>query len=131
MDEFHQIGARSAILYPVAGSGVAELKLRSKGTRLPGYFVPSTILRKIVGIILSASSGLCLGKEGPYIHIAAGIGSMVGDAFQLCRPQSELLYNAGAAAGFCVAFGAPISGLIFVLEELPYVLLTSIMIDKF
>ncbi|EED18131.1 chloride channel protein 3, 4, putative [Talaromyces stipitatus ATCC 10500] len=99
-------------------SGVAELKLRSKGIRLPNYFDLSTILCKIIGIIFSASSGLCLGKEGPYVHIAAGIGSIVGDLFHLCRSQCELLYKAGAAAGFSVAFGAPISGLIFVIEEL-------------
>ena len=122
IDSFHQAGTRPVVLYPVSGSGVAELKLRSKGIRLPKYFDISTISCKIIGIILSGSSGLCLGKEGPYIHIAAGIGNTVGDLFQLCGSQAELLYNAGAAAGFCVAFGAPISGLIFVLEELPYVL---------
>lgn len=131
MDNFYKIKTKSTILYPVSGSGVAELKLRSKGIQLPGYFDLYTTLSKIVGIILSASSGLCLGKEGPYIHIAAGISSTIGDVFELCGAQSELLYNAGAAAGFCVAFGAPISGLIFVLEELPYVHLTSIMIPKY
>lgn len=106
------------MLYPVAGSGVAELKLRSQGLRLPGYFDFSPVMLKIVGIILSASSGLCLGKEGPYVHIAAGIGSIVGDLFEMSDRQREVLYKAGAAAGLSVAFGAPISGAAFVIEEL-------------
>ncbi|KAH8698989.1 putative chloride channel protein 3, 4 [Talaromyces proteolyticus] len=112
------IETKPAILYPVAGSGVAELKVRSQGLRLRGYFDFSTIICKIIGIILSASSGLCLGKEGPYVHIAAGIGAVVGELFNTSRSQRELLYKAGAAAGLSVAFGAPISGTIFVIEEL-------------
>lgn len=73
---------------------------------------------KFVSSLFSLGSGLLLGREGPTIQIGANIGKMVTDTFR--RPDDEVnpLVSAGAAAGLATAFNAPLSGIVFVVEEL-------------
>lgn len=107
---------------PAAGSGVREIKLIINGFWLEGYFTGKTILIKSTAIILSTASGLSIGKEGPFIHLGTGISAWISKVFDLNqREVRQLLLCAGAASGLAVAFGAPISGVVFVLEELRYV----------
>ena len=109
------------IFYPIAGSGVAEVKLISAGIYFPGCFSLRTLLLKLVAIVLSVSSGLSLGKEGPYVHIGSCISSAVTDVFRVTKPHEQRsIMEIGAAVGFAVAFGAPIAGAVFQLEELRY-----------
>ena len=35
---------------------------------------PSTLVTKVIGVILGVASGLPVGKEGPMIHAGAAIG---------------------------------------------------------
>lgn len=77
---------------------------------------------KALALILSAASGMSLGKEGPYIHLATCISDTVPRLFSSNQSykQHETL-RAGAASGLSVAFGAPVSGVMFALEDLGYV----------
>jgi chloride channel 3/4/5 len=111
------------VYYSAAGSGVAEVKVILSGFVLHGYLGLRTLVVKSVALILSVASGLSLGKEGPYVHIATCIGNIA------CRLFSKYTYNDGkrrevlsasAAAGVAVAFGAPIGGVLFSLEEVSY-----------
>ena len=108
------------IYYPAAGSGVAEVKVILSGFVVHGYLGVRTLVVKTLALILSVSSGLSLGKEGPYVHIAACVGNIA------CRLFSKYNHNdakrrevlsASAASGVGVAFGAPIGGVLFSLEE--------------
>lgn len=96
--------------YPAAGSGVAEVRVILSGFVLHGYLGVRTLVCKTVGLVLSVGSGLSIGKEGPYVHIATCIGNIVSRASSKYRnndaKRREVL-SASAAAGVAVAFGAP------------------------
>jgi len=73
---------------------------------------------KLIGSIFSLGSGFLLGREGPTIQIGAGIGKMIKEIFHLEPNHENPLISAGAAAGLASAFNAPLSGIIFVIEEM-------------
>ncbi|PNS17463.1 hypothetical protein CAC42_7146 [Sphaceloma murrayae] len=109
--------------YPAAASGVAEVKVILSGFVLHGYLGVKTLVAKSLGLILSVGSGLSVGKEGPYVHVATCIGNIACRLFpkyhQNDGKRREVL-SAAAASGVAVAFGAPISGVLFSLEEVSY-----------
>ena len=43
------------------------------GVKLPGMLSRRTLLSKVLGMICMLSSGMSLGKEGPFVHIAGCI----------------------------------------------------------
>ena len=111
------------VYYPAAGSGVAEVKVILSGFVVHGYLGVRTLIVKTLALILAVASGLSLGKEGPYVHIATCVGNIA------CRLFSKYNHNdakrrevlsASAASGVGVAFGAPIGGVLFSLEEVSY-----------
>lgn len=111
------------VYYPAAGSGVAEVKVILSGFVVHGYLGVKTLVVKTLALVLSVASGLSLGKEGPYVHIATCVGNIA------CRLFSKYNHNDGkrreilsaaAASGVGVAFGAPIGGVLFSLEEVSY-----------
>ncbi|KAF1808877.1 hypothetical protein P152DRAFT_452526 [Eremomyces bilateralis CBS 781.70] len=116
-------GRGPMVYYPAAGSGVAEVKVILSGFVLHGYLGVKTLVVKTIALVLAVSSGLALGKEGPYVHIATCVGNIA------CRLFSKYNHNDGkrrevlsasAASGVAVAFGAPIGGVLFGLEEVSY-----------
>ncbi|KAL8876903.1 MAG: hypothetical protein Q9205_002407 [Flavoplaca limonia] len=113
----------ATVYYPAAGSGVAEVKVILSGFVVHGYLGVKTLVVKTLAVILSLASGMSLGKEGPYVHIATCVGNIA------CRLFSKYHHNDGkrrevlsaaAASGVGVAFGAPIGGVLFSLEEVSY-----------
>ena len=111
------------VYYPAAGSGVAEVKVILSGFVVHGYLGVRTLVVKTLALVLSVSSGLSLGKEGPYVHIATCVGNIACRLFskynQNDGKRREVL-SASAASGVGVAFGAPIGGVLFSLEEVSY-----------
>jgi chloride channel 3/4/5 len=111
------------VYYSAAGSGVAEIRVIVSGFVLHGYLGLRTLVIKSLALVLSIGSGLSIGKEGPYVHIATCIGNIVCRFFYKYRENDgkrrEIL-SASAASGVAVAFGAPISGVLFSLEEVSY-----------
>lgn len=51
------------------------------GFVIHGYLGGRTLFTKAVGLALSVASGLSLGKEGPFVHIASCIGNIVSRYF--------------------------------------------------
>ena len=111
------------VYYSAAGSGVAEVRVILSGFVLHGFLGLKTLIIKTVGLILSVASGLSLGKEGPYVHIATCVGNIACRLFSKYDrndgKRREVL-SAAAAAGVAVAFGAPLGGVLFGLEEVSY-----------
>ncbi|KAI9659293.1 MAG: hypothetical protein M1821_001551 [Bathelium mastoideum] len=111
------------VFYSAAGSGVAEVKVINSGFVLHGYLGLKTLTIKSLALILSVASGLSLGKEGPFVHIATCVGNIACRLFskynQNDGKRREVL-SASAASGVAVAFGAPIGGVLFSLEEVSY-----------
>ncbi len=73
---------------------------------------------KFFGGILAIGSGLALGQEGPTVQMGGATGDAVSRLLKSSKRERLTLTSAGAGAGLAAAFNAPLSGLIFVLEEL-------------
>ncbi len=99
-----------------AGSGIQEIEGTLDGLRPMRW--KRVIPIKFFGSILSLSSGLLLGREGPTIQLGANIGKMIKDLFKESDIEDNPLVSAGSAAGLSAAFNAPFSGVIFVIEEM-------------
>ncbi|KAI0058083.1 hypothetical protein BV25DRAFT_1919615 [Artomyces pyxidatus] len=122
------------VLYYAAGSGIPEIKTILSGFVIHGYLGGRTLFTKSVGLALSVASGLSLGKEGPFVHIASCIGNIVSRYFAKYEnnegKRREIL-SAASAAGVAVAFGAPIGGVLFSLEEVSYFFPPKVMWRSF
>ncbi|MFM7817862.1 MAG: ClC family H(+)/Cl(-) exchange transporter [Verrucomicrobiota bacterium] len=99
-----------------SGSGIPQVEAELEGTLPP----PSLMLIpvKFVGGVLAIGSGLLLGREGPSVQMGACIGGWLGRSLGLDPAAVRTLLSSGAAAGLATAFDAPISGAVFILEEL-------------
>eukprot|EP00429_Kryptoperidinium_foliaceum_P004088 CAMPEP_0176007594 /NCGR_PEP_ID=MMETSP0120_2-20121206/3313_1 /TAXON_ID=160619 /ORGANISM="Kryptoperidinium foliaceum, Strain CCMP 1326" /LENGTH=944 /DNA_ID=CAMNT_0017340359 /DNA_START=101 /DNA_END=2932 /DNA_ORIENTATION=- len=107
------------------GSGIPEVKAAVAGFALPNSFRPETLLAKVLALSLCVGAGLAVGKEGPMIHIGACWGvllagplSRLGQRYDGLPIDPMDLVCVGAAAGVSSAFGAPLAGVLFAVEEL-------------
>lgn len=73
-------------------------------------------LWKAVTASLTLGSGGCAGMEGPVVTIGSAAGSGVGRLIGVRSDDLPVLVGCGAAAAVSAAFGAPIAGVLFVLE---------------
>ncbi|MDR0696342.1 MAG: chloride channel protein [Christensenellaceae bacterium] len=90
-----------------------------------------SIIGAITGSIFAFIAGLSVGSEGPGVQI----GTAIGDGFNKIyhsrgHTWKRPVLTAGAAAGFGVVTGAPISGIVFAIEEAnskyePYLVLAA------
>ncbi|KAJ9078026.1 glycerol ethanol, ferric requiring protein, variant 4 [Entomophthora muscae] len=104
-----------------AGSGIPQIKTILGGFILPDFLGKSTLLIKTISLILAVSSGLSLGKEGPSVHLACCIGAVISKWFSKFKNnhgKNREILSAASAAGVAVAFGSPIGGVLYSLEEL-------------
>ena len=122
------------VLYFATGSGISEVKCILSGFVIHGYLGFWTLFTKSVGLTLSVASGLSLGKEGPFVHIASCVGNIVCRAFPKYEnnegKRREML-SCACAAGVAVAFGAPVGGVLFSLEEVSYYFPSKVMFRSF
>ena len=68
--------------------------------------------------VLCVFSGLSLGREGPSVLLGGLIGKTVSRAAHDNRQHERLLVTCGAAAGMSAAFHAPLTGVLFAVEEI-------------
>lgn len=105
------------------GSGIPEIKTILSGFIIRGYLGRWTLIIKSLSMMLAVAAGLSLGKEGPLVHVASCCGnffSYVFTKYHKNEAKKRELLSAAAAAGVSVAFGAPIGGVLFSLEEVSY-----------
>ncbi len=72
---------------------------------------------KFFGGAIALGAGLALGREGPTVQMGGTAGAAVADWLKSSTRERLTLIAAGAGAGLAAAFDAPLSGVIFVLEE--------------
>jgi CIC family chloride channel protein len=99
----------------VRGSGVNQTK--SALYIFNGYIPFRTAIGKFVTAALAIGAGHSLGPEDPSLQIGASLASALGRRMELSREKLRLLAPVGAAAGLAAAFNAPISAVLFVIEE--------------
>ncbi|KAJ7879634.1 Cl-channel protein [Mycena olivaceomarginata] len=106
-----------------AGSGISEIKCILAGFVMQGFLGFATFFIKSITLPLVIASGLSVGKEGPSVHVACCIGSLVAGLFgKFRRSEGKMreIVTAASAAGVAVAFGAPIGGVLFSIEEMSH-----------
>jgi chloride channel protein, CIC family len=99
-----------------SGSGIPHVEAVLHGRLPPAPLILIPI--KFVGGVLAIGAGLALGREGPTVQMGASIAHAIGTFFRRSAIDCRVLLAAGAGAGLATAFNAPISGAVFVLEEL-------------
>ncbi|KAL9011596.1 MAG: hypothetical protein Q9173_003572 [Seirophora scorigena] len=104
-----------------AGSGISEIKCIIAGFVMKGFLGFWTLLIKSICLPLAIASGLSVGKEGPSVHYAVCTGNVISRFFGKYKrnaSKTREVLTACAAAGVAVAFGSPIGGVLFSLEEM-------------
>jgi len=103
-------------VFPLArGSGVNQTK--AAVFIYNGYIPLRTAVGKFITSALAIGSGHSLGPEDPSLQIGACLASALGRRMKLSRDRMRLIAPVGAAAGLAAAFNAPISAVLFVIEE--------------
>ena len=99
-----------------SGSGIPQVDAEVLGRLdapwarvIPAKFVEGTLL---------ALAGLSLGREGPSVQLGGMSGKAVSRMLGRRRGEERLLVTCGAAAGMSAAFHAPLTGVLFALEEI-------------
>ncbi|KAJ4937284.1 hypothetical protein JOQ06_001863 [Pogonophryne albipinna] len=120
------------ILAPQAvGSGIPEMKTILRGVVLKEYLTFKTFVAKVIGLTCALGSGMPLGKEGPFVHVASLCaallskvmaplfgGSYMEEPFEGSKNglrNTEML-SAACAVGVGCCFAAPIGGVLFSIE---------------
>ena len=58
-----------------AGSGIPQVKAIMSGVNLPDNLTIKTMVARIFGMVGMLNSGMSVGKEGPFVHIASCISN--------------------------------------------------------
>ena len=98
------------------GSGIPQTKFAIFINN--GYIALKTTIGKFLCCSASLASGIALGREGPSVHIGAGIASVLGRRFGLATEDVKKLVPAGCSAALAAAFNTPIAAVLFSLEEI-------------
>lgn len=103
-------------LEPMAtGSGIPQVEgIVLYGMKMKWYMI---LFVRFVGGILSSFAGVSLGREGPSIQIGACGYQAISKKISKNKLEENYLITGGAAAGLSAAFSAPLSGMVFALEE--------------
>ncbi|XP_024908113.1 chloride channel protein 2a [Cynoglossus semilaevis] len=120
------------ILSPQAvGSGIPEMKTILRGVVLKEYLTFKTFVAKVIGLTCALGSGMPLGKEGPFVHVASLCAALLSKfmaavfgGIYMEEPfegnKNELrnteMLSAACAVGVGCCFAAPIGGVLFSIE---------------
>lgn len=99
-----------------SGSGIPQVEGELRGQLDMSW--AKVIASKFTGCILAIGGGLALGREGPSVQLGAMVGKGVARSRHRLLTEERLLVTCGAGAGLSAAFGAPLAGAMFALEEL-------------
>lgn len=110
-----------------AGTGIPQAVFAAAhlrpGTerRLKPLMAVRTVAVKVVSLLTGLLGGASTGREGPTVHVAAGVFYAVMRFFRKFAGVSfdaSSAVVAGGAAGLAAAFNTPLAGVTFAVEEL-------------
>lgn len=109
------IGTLTKFVPMVKGSGIPQTEGAARGLfRIKWYAVMCSMF---AGSLACVFLGLSAGSEGPSVQLGGCAGDAVAVSLKRSYMIRRLQISAGASAGFAVAFNAPITGMIFSVEE--------------
>jgi chloride channel protein, CIC family len=99
-----------------SGSGIPQVKASLAN-------VPIRLSWRVAGVkllsaMISIGSGMTLGRQGPTVHVGAGLAAGMSRWVPTSPDHRRQMIAAGAGAGLAAAFNAPIAGVLFIVEEL-------------
>ncbi|XP_008279371.1 chloride channel protein 1 [Stegastes partitus] len=104
------------------GSGIPELKTILRGVVLKEYLTLKAFVAKVIGLTAALGSGMPVGKEGPFVHIASICAAVLSrfmsffsGAYQNPYCYTDIL-TVGCAVGVGCCFGTPLGGVLFSIE---------------
>ncbi|KAK5854774.1 hypothetical protein PBY51_004939 [Eleginops maclovinus] len=104
------------------GSGIPELKTILRGVVLKEYLTLKAFVAKVIGLTAALGSGMPVGKEGPFVHIASICAAVLSrfmsffsGAYQNPYSYTDIL-TVGCAVGVGCCFGTPLGGVLFSIE---------------
>ena len=100
----------------ISGSGIPQIEGELKGLEDQNW--RKVLAAKFAGCVLAIGGGLALGREGPSIQLGGMIGKGFARRKNALLTEERMLMSCGAGAGLAAAFGAPLAGVLFALEEL-------------
>lgn len=113
--------SKGKTMYMAAGSGIPEIKTILSGFVIPHFLTLRVLVVKAVGATFAVATGMCLGKEGPFVHISTCVGHLVAKTMpRYAGNEGKMreMLSIACSSGLSVAFGAPIGGVLFSYEEI-------------
>lgn len=108
-------------IFPHAtGSGIPQVLValsRNSSTEMTPYLSMQSLIGKLL-LIPTFLIGGSLGYEGPAVQIGAIIMFNIGQLFKINEKFTKSMIIAGSGAGLAAAFSAPLTGIVFIFEEL-------------
>lgn len=101
----------------ISGGGISQTRGAING-RIVYKHSLRQLLAKFVGGVLTLSSGLSMGREGPSVQMGSYIGDLVSKWGHILSGERKQLLAAGAGAGLAAAFAAPLAGATLVIESI-------------
>uniref|UniRef100_A0A8D3EEC2 Chloride channel, voltage-sensitive 1b n=2 Tax=Scophthalmus maximus TaxID=52904 RepID=A0A8D3EEC2_SCOMX len=104
------------------GSGIPELKTILRGVVLKEYLTLKAFVAKVIGLTAGLGSGMPVGKEGPFVHIASICAAVLSRFMSIFSGVYENPYGytdiltVGCAVGVGCCFGTPLGGVLFSIE---------------
>lgn len=99
----------------ISGSGIPQVEGILNRNLKQNWL--NVLIYKFLGGLICMGAGLSLGREGPSVQIGACIGEGISEKTNKLDNEKKYLITSGASAGLSSAFNAPISGVMFSLEE--------------
>ena len=104
------------------GSGIPQvigtLHIEDEGFRARMLALPIAV-GKMVLTLIALAVGASIGREGPTVHVGAGLFYSLGRRFGFSDPKAASRFIlAGGACGIAAAFNTPLAGVVFAIEEL-------------
>ncbi|TBR38904.1 MULTISPECIES: chloride channel protein [Dyella] len=109
-------------LKPTRGSGIpqaiAALHVEDEGFRR-SLLSLRVAMGKMALTLVALLGGASVGREGPTVHVGAGLLYSLGRRFGFADPAAAGRFIlAGSAAGLAAAFNTPLAGVVFAIEEM-------------
>uniref|UniRef100_A0A8C7DID0 Chloride voltage-gated channel 1 n=1 Tax=Oncorhynchus kisutch TaxID=8019 RepID=A0A8C7DID0_ONCKI len=95
------------------GSGIPELKTILRGVVLKEYLTLKAFVAKVIGLTAGLGSGMPVGKEGPFVHIASICAAVLSKIMSIF---SGVHSDSGPVRGVGCCFGTPLGGVLFSIE---------------
>src|SRR3954453_8549672 len=97
------------------GANLARVRMAYNND--PKLLGPRSVAATLLLTPISLGAGAPLGPEGPTVVVASGIAMWIARAARLPKKLIRSMIPVGGAAGIAAIFNAPITGVVFALEE--------------